>query len=217
MNFANYAAVAAALAIMPAAGNAQDAAPAPEAAPAQEAAPAAARAPAASVELTQGQTVMGNDGMPIGTVMQVTPDAVVVDTGTNQIPLPSNAFAAGESGPTLNITKAELDASYNEQMAAAMAQLDQKLVAGTPVMTADSQPLGTVDSVNGQDVVLAMEGGEQLTLGKSVFALDQSGGVVVRATMSQIQQAMNGAAPASAAGDASATPEAATPAAPEAN
>lgn len=186
MNFARFTAAAAALALMPAAAMAQDAPPAPAA---EAAAPAAAN-------VTQGASVSGNDGQPIGTVTQVTPDAAVVDTGTHQIPLPIDAFAQGDTGLTLNITKAELDASFAEQMAAFEAQVNEKLVSGTPVVTADAQPLGTVDMVEGDNVVLAMEGDEKLTLGKDVFAVDGTGALMVRATKAQIDQAMGGVAPA---------------------
>jgi hypothetical protein len=192
MNFASFAAAAAALAIIPAAAQAQDAA-APAPAETTAAAPAAT-----AVNVTQGASVTGNDGMPIGTVTQVLQDAAVVDTGTHQIPLPTSAFAQGDSGLTLNITKAELDASYAEQMAAANAALNEKLVVGVPVMTADSQTLGTVDMIEGENVVLAMEGDQKLTLGKDVFAVDSAGGVIVRATMDQIQQALGGASAAPA-------------------
>jgi len=212
MNLAKLATAAAALALVPFAAQAQDAATAPAAgaatpsdtaAPAETATPAAgAAAPAAgaatpstgAVQITQGATVTGNDGNPIGTVMQVTPQAVVVDTGMNQIPLPRDAFAQGDTGLTLNITKTELDTSYSQQMAALEAQVSEKLVAGTPVMTADSQPLGTVDTVQGENVVLAMTGDEKLTLGKDVFAVDSNGSLMVRATKAQIDQAMAGSA-----------------------
>jgi len=214
MNLAKLATAAAALALVPFTAQAQDAATAPTAgaatpsdtaAPAETAAPAAdAAAPASgaaaatpstgAVEITQGATVTGNDGNPIGTVMQVTPQAVVVDTGVNQIPLPRDAFAQGDTGLTLNITKTELDTSYSQQMAALEAQVSEKLVAGTPVITADSQPLGTVDTVQGDNVVLAMTGDEKLTLGKDVFAVDSNGSLMVRATKAQIDQAMAGSA-----------------------
>ena len=207
MKFAKFAAAAAALAIMPAAMTvqAQDAeAPADAPAAAQAEAPAAApaeaqaAAPAAgSVEVTQGASVTGNDGNPIGTVAQVTPQAVVVDTGTHQIPLPRDAFAQGDAGLTLNITKTELDSSYAEQMVALAAQVNEKLVSGATVVTADAQPLGTVDTVEGDNVVLTLEGDEKLTLGKDVFAVDNNGALMVRATKAQIDQAMGGgAAPA---------------------
>ena len=194
MNIAKFAAAAAALAFMPAAVLAQDAAPAA----AQPAAPAAAAAaPTTTVNITQGASVTGNDGNPIGTVTQVTPQAVVVDTGTNKIPLPRNAFAQGDSGLTLNITKTALDQSYSQQMAALTAQVNEKLVAGSPVMTSDAQSLGTIDMVEGDNVVLTLAEGKKLTLGKSVFAVDGNGGLMVRATKEQIEQAMaNTPAPA---------------------
>lgn len=183
MKFAKLAAAAAALAIMPAAMTAQAQ---------EEAAPAAPAS--ATVDVAQGANVMGNDGIAIGTVTQVTDQVVVVDTGAHQIPLPRDAFAEGDAGLTLNITKTELDASYAEQMAALAAQVNEKLVAGAPVVTADAQPLGTVDMVEGDNVVLNMAGDEKLTLGKDVFALDDNGSLMVRATKAQIDQAATGAA-----------------------
>ncbi len=176
MKFAKLAAAAAALAIVPATAHAQEAAPA--------AAPAA-------VEVTQGASVTGNDGNPIGTVGQVTADAAIVNTGSHEIPLPLNAFGKDENGLTLNITKTELDTAFAQQMAEAKAALDAAMVAGAAVGTADSQPLGTIDTVEGDNVVLALAGADQkVTLGKEMFALDNNGGVIVLATLAQIQQAM---------------------------
>ena len=176
MKFAKLAAAAAALAIVPATTHAQEAAPA--------AAPAA-------VEVTQGASVTGNDGNPIGTVGQVTADAAIVNTGTHEIPLPLNAFGKDENGLTLNITKTELDATFAQQMAEAKAALDAAMIAGAAVGTADAQPLGTIDTVEGDNVVLALAGADQkVTLGKEMFALDNNGGVIVLATLAQIQQAM---------------------------
>ena len=176
MKFAKLAAAAAALAIVPATTHAQEAAPA--------AAPAA-------VEVTQGASVTGNDGNPIGTVGQVTADAAIVNTGTHEIPLPLNAYGKDENGLTLNITKTELDATFAQQMAEAKAALDAAMIAGAAVGTADAQPLGTIDTVEGDNVVLALAGADQkVTLGKEMFALDNNGGVIVLATLAQIQQAM---------------------------
>ena len=176
MNFAKIAIAAATLVAMPAVAHAQE-----------EAAPAAAE-----VTFTQGATVMGNDGNPIGTVTEVLDQGIVVDTGTHQIPLPRDLFSENETSLTLNITQAELDASYAEQMAALDARLDAKLVEGTPVMTADMQPLGTVDMVEGENVVLALEGDERLTLGRNVFTVDANDMLKVRATKEQLEAAMNG-------------------------
>ncbi|MAF29091.1 MAG: hypothetical protein CL820_08595 [Croceicoccus sp.] len=177
MKFAKLAAAAAALAIVPATAHAQEAAPA--------AAPAA-------VEVTQGASVTGNDGNPIGTVSQVSADAAIVDTGMHKIPLPLNAFGKAESGLTLNITKTELDATFAKQMAEAKAALDAAMVAGASVGTADAQTLGTIDTVEGESVVLALAGEtpQKITLGKDMFALDNSGSVIVLATLAQIEAAI---------------------------
>ncbi len=175
MNPAKLAATAVALAILPLAARAQDAAPA---------------GAAAQIVIAPGASVTGNDGNPIGTIAEASADAVVVDTGLHQIPLPRDAFGQGETGLTLNITKTALEATFAEQMAAAEAQLNALLVAGTPVMTADAQTLGTIDTLAGQDVIVALPSAEKLALGKDVFAVDAGGGLMVRVTKAQIDEAV---------------------------
>lgn len=180
MHFAKFAAAAAAaLAFLPASALAQDEAPAAQA--------------AASVTINQGANVTGNDGNPVGTVAEVDGQAVLVDTGLYQIPLPRDAFGEDETGLTLNITKPELEKSYAEQVAVREAELAARLVAGTPVMSADQLPLGTIDTVNEGDVVLAI-GEQRLALGKDAFEVDPDGTLMVRATKAQIDEAMHSAA-----------------------
>ena len=169
----------------------------PFAAQAQPAAPAAA--PAASADVAVGTTIYGSDKNPIGTVEQVTANGVVVNTGAHKIPLPANAFGSSDQGPTLNITKAALDAKFAEQMAAQQAKLEAALVAGAEIKTADAQPLGTVKTVEGENVVLEREAGP-LTLPKKYFAVDPTGAPMVRATMAQIEAAVSGGAAAAPAG-----------------
>ncbi len=183
MKLAKLAATAAALAILPAAASAQDAAP--------------VAAAAAEVTIAQGASVTGNDGNPIGTIAEVSPDAALLDTGVHQIPLPRDAFGEDESGLTLNITKTELETSYAEQVAAAEAELTAKLIAGTPVMSADHQPLGTIDTVNEGDVVLAV-GEQRLALGQAAFMVDPTGMLMVRVSKAQIDEAIASAATAPA-------------------
>lgn len=179
MNFAKIAAAAATLAILPAGALAQDAVPV---------------AAAAQVNIAPGANVTGNDGNPIGTIAEVNADAVVVNTGMHQIPLPRSAFGQDETGLTLNITKTSLEATFAQQMAELEAQLNTLLIAGTPVMTADAQALGTIDTVDGQDVVVALPSAEKLALGKDVFAVDDAGGLMVRVTKAQLDAAVAGSA-----------------------
>ena len=171
--FAISAAAALALATVPAIAQAQ-----------QGAAPAPAPA---SIEV--GTTVYGSDENPIGTVIAAEGDAVLVDTSTNQIPLPAAVFAPGEQGPTLNITKANLDAEFEKQRAELAAKLDAALVVGAEVKTADAQPLGAVQAIENDNVVLEFNS-EPLTMPKEYFVVDQTGAPVVRATLAQIEEAV---------------------------
>lgn len=173
MKFAKLAAAAAALAIMPAMAHAQDAAPA-----------------AAAVSVTQGAAVTGNDGNPVGTVTEVNGDIATVNTGKHSVPLPLNAFGSDANGLTLNITKTDLDTMIDQQLAEAAAALNQALVTGAAVGTADAQPLGVIDTIEGENVVLAMSDDQKVTLGKDMFALDDNGGVIVLATLAQIEAAI---------------------------
>jgi hypothetical protein len=159
----------------------------PVAAQAQE--PASATA---SAQVSAGDTIYGSDGQSIGTVADAREDAILIDTGTHKIPVPADALGASDKGPTLNITKDELNEQYAQQLAQAAARLEAVLVAGAQIATADAQPLGTVKSVEGDNVVLESEVGP-LTLPREYFAIDQSGSPIVRATLSQIQEAISAA------------------------
>lgn len=168
-NFAKLAAVAAAIAMTPAAAYAQD---------------------VAAVAVTAGATVTGNDDVQIGTVEAVTEDAVLVDTGSYKIPLPMNAFGKAENGFTLNITKAALEEAFAAQQAEAQQKLAAALVEGAAVQTADPQPLGTVDTIDGDNVVITRIDETKVTLPKNMFALDAQGALTARITMAALEEAM---------------------------
>lgn len=180
MNIARMTATAAALALAPAMAHAQEAAPQTPPAPTT-----GTTAPA----LTAGATVYGSDGNPIGTIESATSSVVTLNTGTNQIPLPTQIFAKGDKGPTLNITKAELEAKVAQQMAQINEQRDKALVKGAAVKTADQQPLGTIETVENDNVVVKRPEGP-VTLPKEYFAVDARGTLMVRATAAQIEQAI---------------------------
>lgn len=152
---------------------------------------AAAILAAASTAQAQdvGVTVNGNDGSAVGTVLSNDGSTVVVDTGTHQVPLPADVFAAADGGFTLNTTKADLDQLYGQQLAEAAAARDAKLVVGAAVVTADAQPLGTIDQVDGDNIVIR-EGEFVVTLPRDLLALDAGGNVMARATKEAIMAAV---------------------------
>ncbi|QYU70600.1 hypothetical protein J4558_10970 [Leptolyngbya sp. 15MV] len=119
-----------------------------------------------------GATVTGPDGSAVGTVESVADGVVVLDTGKHKAPLPADAFGTGEQGPTITVTKDQLDGMIDEQMAAAAAQRDALLVAGAQVHTADHQMLGTVESVDGDNVIIARDEGPVTLLREHFAAMD---------------------------------------------
>lgn len=161
MKFGKYAVAAAALAMAPVAAQAQDV----------------------------GATVMGNDGNPIGAVLSNDGTTVMLDTGKHQVPLGAEMFGSDETGPTLNITKAQLDEMMDAQLAAAAAALDAALVEGAAVVTADAQPLGAVEEIDGDNIVIT-HGDDQVTLPKNLLAVDANGQLMALANMSDIEAAM---------------------------
>lgn len=153
------------------------------------AATAIAMTPVAANAQDVGATVMGNDDAAIGTVLSNDGTNVVIDTGTHQVPLPVTAFGTSDAGPTLNVTKTQLDEMMAAQLAQAAAALEAALVVGAPVITADNQPLGAVEEIDGENIIIA-EGEEKVTLTKNLLALDANGTIMALATAADIEAAM---------------------------
>lgn len=156
------------------------------------AAAALALVPAAATAQDVGATVTGNDGQPVGTVLSNNGTVVMVDTGTHHVPLPINVFANGEGGPTLNTTRAELDAIYERQLAETAAARDAALVEGAAVVTSDAQVLGSVDLIDGDNIVIR-QGDFVVTLPRNLLAVNGEGKLMALASMEAIRQAIQAA------------------------
>ena len=175
----------------------------PAAAPAN-----AAAAPAAAPSV--GATVTGKDNQPAGTIAQVTAEAVVIDTGTNKVPVPVASIGAGAKGPIIAMTKAELDAAYAQAAQAQQANL--KLTPGTMVHGLNDAMLGTIKSADAEFVTVTTPKGD-VKLPKAGFGPGANGTVRVNATAEQVNAAVSAAAPAPAAGATTPAPaDAAAPA-----
>ncbi len=153
---------------------------------------AALAALAANPALAQdvGETVMGNDGNPIGTVAQANEQAVLLTVGEYQIALPANLFGTSDAGPTLNVTREQLVQLHEQQLAEAAAALEAALVEGAAVVTADPQPLGTIDSIDGENIVVVREDESLVTLPKEMFVVDPNGALMARIMMADLEAAL---------------------------
>lgn len=172
-------------------------------APTTPAAPAAAAAPAV------GATVTGKDNQPAGTIAQITAEAVVIDTGTNKVPVPVASIGTSPKGPTIQMTKAELDAAFAK--AAADAQASMQLTPGTMVHGTDNAMLGTVKAADAEFVTVTTPKGE-VKLPRSGFAPGGNNTVRVGVTAQQLDDALASSATPAATTEA-APAEAAAPAA----
>ena len=83
----------------------------------------------------------------------------------------------------------------DEQVAAAHAKRDAALVASAAVVSAKGAPLGVIDSVDGDDVIVALAEGP-VALKREHFAVDANGQLMALFTVEQIEQAVAAAAPA---------------------
>ena len=150
---------------------------------------AAAAIPAAAfAQLAAGATVYGPDGSAVGTVASVDAGTVMVDTGSYKAPLPENAFGKSDKGPTITVTKAQLDEMMAQQVAAANTARDAKLVAGAAVVSPKGAALGTIKSVDGDAVVLESPSGA-VALKREHFALDANGALIALFTAEQVAAA----------------------------
>ena len=152
-----------------------------------------------------GSTVYGNDGQAIGTIESNDGTNAVLVVGEFKAPLPVSIFGEGENGPTLNATR---DAVYGQLKAAdeqakaaaaeaqaaaaaeAAAKLEAALVVGAPVTTADSQSLGLVDEINGENVIIKTEDEQLVTLPVSLLAANPEGGLFALANFDDIMAAL---------------------------
>ena len=139
---------------------------------------------------TVGATVTGPQGNVVGTVDAVADGVVTLDTGKHKAPVPAAAFAMGETGPTITVTKEQLDGMIDAQLAEAASRRDAALVTGATVLTADAQELGTIETINGDNiVVLRGDTADKVTLLREYFAAGDAG-LTARLTMQQIDEAM---------------------------
>ena len=157
--------------------------------------------PAAAQEA--GTMVYGPQGGEVGKVLEVQADGkIVIDTGKHEVPMPKQYYSVSEKGVTIPVGQAQLNQMADAQIAKAKAKaaeaLAAALVVDAAVMTADHQPLGTVESITGDNVVVARsdEAGTRMTLTRDFFTAKEGHGLMANLTMAQVEEALAAAAPA---------------------
>ena len=150
----------------------------------------------ANDQVTTGATVTGPEGNTVGTIVSVENGQAVLDTGKHKVPLGIDMYGVGEAGPTITVTKAQLDGMVDAQLAETAAKLDAALVAGASAMDVQHAPLGTIMSVEGDAVLVARGGDEanQVSLLREHFTVMDGHGLMSLLSNAQIDAAMAQAA-----------------------
>lgn len=185
----------------------------PFAASAQTApAPAAGATATAGASVAAGATVYDTAGGVVGTVASTDGTNAVIDTGTVKAAVPVTSLGAGAKGPTLAMTKAQLDAAAGQQQAQASANFASKLVPGAAVYGTGGAQLGTIKSVDASGVTLTTSAGDAKLPANGFGPGPQ--GVTIGMTQAQLTAAITaaggGAAASSTTSATASTPSAGT-------
>lgn len=163
----------------------------PAVALAQTAAPAAAPA-AAGPALEVGTIVYDQQGAEVGKIASVSGDVITIDTGNHKAGLPKSAFGAGAKGPTVTITKVQIDAQVAAAMEQAAGALQAALVPGAQVYGKSGTLIGTIKQVNGEQVIIDRPSGS-VSLTKSAFSVGAQG-LTISVTAAELEAAAKAAA-----------------------
>lgn len=176
------------LMMVPAAALAQQA----QTAPAAPAAGATATASATATAPTVGTTIYDSAGVALGTVASITPQAIVINTGSAQVPVPPASVGKTDKGFAMAMTKADLDAAVASSQAQAKAAVQAKLTPGTSVSGLNGATLGTIKAADAQFVTMTTAKGD-VKLPIAGFSADASGKIVAGITAEQLAAATAGA------------------------
>lgn len=157
---------------------------------------ALAQAPATAAQgpaLSVGAVIYDPQGGEVGKIDSMTNDAVVIDTGAHKATLPKSAFGSSAKGPTVTITKAQIDMQVAAALEKAAAELNALLVPGAEVRGKSGALVGTVKEVNGDQVVIDRASGP-VSLTKAAFSANPQG-LVISMTAAELDAAAKAVSP----------------------
>lgn len=153
-----------------------------------------AAAPAPAVKVAVGATVNDTAGNPVGTIEEVSGDLAVLSTGTNKVSLPLTSFGAGEKGPIIAMTRAEVDAAASGAAAATKAEATAQITPGAKVSDTAGGVVGTIEKVEGEFAVVATTK-SKVRLPISAFGKGDAGPVIALTAAELDAAAKTAAAP----------------------
>lgn len=147
-----------------------------------------ASAPAATAEISVGASVFDANGGDVGTIEVISGDAIVVSTGTQKVTLPKAAFAQWPKGLTIGMTRDELNTAAQQAEAKTAEALANALTPGAEVHGSGGTTIGTVKSVETEQVLVATAKGD-VTIPTGSFIVDAAG-LSIGLSAAQFEQAV---------------------------
>jgi preprotein translocase subunit YajC len=145
---------------------------------------------AQAANVAAGATVYDPQGGTVGTIDSVTDGVAVVNTGSHSVALPVDKFATSEKGSIISVTKQQLDELATQADADAAAKLDAALVAGAAVVDNAGVALGSIDKIDGDNIILKTEKGP-VTFTRKYFAVGADGKLMALVTKDQVLAALD--------------------------
>jgi Cu/Zn superoxide dismutase len=156
--------------------------------------PATAQTASPAAKVVVGAAVSDTAGNAVGTIEEVSGDLAVLSTGTHKVSLPISSFGAGEKGPVLAMTKAEVDAAASGAAAANQAELVASITKGAEVTDTAGAKVGTIEAVEGEFATIATTNCK-VRLPISAFAKGANGPVIAMSAAELDAAAKSAAAP----------------------
>ncbi|HEX5184333.1 MAG TPA: hypothetical protein VFW19_14435, partial [Allosphingosinicella sp.] len=119
-----------------------------------------AQAPAASNAMTVGMAVKDTQGGDVGTVTKVEPGFVTVKTDKHEARLPSTSFSPHNGTLLFAMTRDQLNAAIEQQLAAQQSNI----APGAAVTDPAGGAVGTITAVDAQFVTVKLVSGTQVQL-----------------------------------------------------
>jgi preprotein translocase subunit YajC len=136
-----------------------------------------------------GATVYGPDEQPAGTIETISGANAVLSTGTNKITIPLDRLGKGPNGPTIGLTRAQLDALAGQASAQASAQLQEQLKPGASVRGTSGTVVGSVKELDAETVTLSAQG-KDVRVPKAAISAAETG-LMINMTAEQFQAAVD--------------------------
>lgn len=130
----------------------------------------AQQAPAINV----GMQVVDTANAAVGQIIALRDGTVTLKTDRHEIPLPATSFALRDGKLFFAMTRAQVNAEYEK----ALADAEASLAVGATVKGLGGTPVGTIESIDDQNVLIKLTTGQSVQLPRNGIAGGADGAVI---------------------------------------